>query len=81
MRSASGQSQRASELASEGVLIWLQHVLAQAKAGVKESLVVFVRDVEVVKQIQQRCPVKRGELVKTRWELIFRVQSGTVAGH
>ncbi|HEX8798060.1 MAG TPA: hypothetical protein VF772_05575, partial [Terriglobales bacterium] len=62
-------------------LIRLQHVLAQSKAGVQESLAVFVRGVEVVKQIQQRCPVKRGELVKTRWELSFRVQSGTVAGH
>jgi len=51
------------EPASEGFLIRLQRVLAQAKAGMTECLVVFVRGVEVVKQVQQRCSVKRGELV------------------
>jgi hypothetical protein len=40
-RQCSGQSHRAM------VFVRLQHVLAQAKAGVKERLVVFVRGVEM----------------------------------
>ena len=50
------------EPAIDGFLVGLQHVLAQAKAGMQKRLVVFVRGVEVVNQVQQRCPIKDGEL-------------------
>jgi len=60
------------------VFVQLQHVLAQAKAGVKERLVVFVRGVEMVQQVPDRGPVKPDELgfdigpARLRFRLTFR---------
>ena len=53
LRNGSGQSP-----ASEGFHVRLQHVLAQAKARVHERLVVFVRGVEIVKQVHESCTVE-----------------------
>ena len=39
-------------------LYGLQHVLAQAKAGMKKRLIVLVRGVEALNQSQQCCPIK-----------------------
>src|SRR5207253_8677930 len=42
--------------------VWFQHVLAQAKPGMKKRLIVVVCGVEMMNQLQQPCPVKSGEL-------------------
>src|SRR5208283_6090454 len=48
--------------AIEGLLIGFEHILAQAKASMKKSLVILVRGIEMVNQVQQGPPVKSGEL-------------------
>src|SRR5208283_2681999 len=44
--------------AIEGLLIGFEHILAQAKASMKKSLVILVRGIEMVNQVQQGPPVK-----------------------
>jgi hypothetical protein len=51
--------------AIDGLLIGFEHIFAQAKAGMKEGLVIFVRGIEMVNQVQQGPRSKAASLALT----------------